>query len=132
MAITTIEIRGNPPIGCMVVQHPGESSPATLYPGTTWSNVSANFAGSFFRAEGGLAKSYGGGKQDFAMQGHWHSGPSGTGGVGQNWNDSFGAQNLTAGALAGPAITDGANGTPKIAAETRPDNFTVRIWQRTA
>lgn len=30
------------------------------------------------------------------------------------------------------AYTDGVNGTPRTSVETRPINFTVRIWKRIA
>lgn len=47
-----------PPIGAVVIQGPGDTAPGTLYPNTTWSNVSAEEAGVVRRAEGGLAAAF--------------------------------------------------------------------------
>jgi len=41
------------------------------------------------------------------------------------------APGSAAGAVLDP-ITDGVNGTPQTADETRPTNYTVRVWRRTA
>lgn len=47
-----------PPIGFTYIQFPGKSAPGTLWPDATWSNVSSEFAGDFFRAEGGAAAAF--------------------------------------------------------------------------
>lgn len=117
--------------GFIYFQLPGQSDPSTLF-GGTWSNISSDYAGCFFRAEGGNANAFEGGKQDFAMQGHFHQsyrdgsiagGLSGVNPGGQN------TANLTN--QIREAISDGVNGTPKIANETRPVNHTIRIWKKT-
>jgi hypothetical protein len=137
MAITLIELRGVPPVGKHVVQFPGEGLPGDMYPETTWTNVSSTFAGGFFRAEGGLALAFNGGVQGFAQQGHRHNAqPSGASiniltGTG-SYSVSVGAQSATFITTTGDAVADGTNGAPAIAAETRPKNYTVRIWKRTA
>lgn len=51
------------PIGKVYVQYPSESSPEELFPRQQWLNVSADFAGDFFRVEGGLAGAFGSGGQ---------------------------------------------------------------------
>jgi hypothetical protein len=49
------------PVGSSYVQYPGFATPATLFPGTEWVEIS--FSGAFFRAKGGLASSYDSGLQ---------------------------------------------------------------------
>lgn len=46
------------PKGAIYPQYPGKSDPATIF-GGTWKNVSSEFAGKFFRAEGGAAAPFG-------------------------------------------------------------------------
>ena len=55
-----------PPIGFVYIRFPGMDDPNTLFPGTTWENISSNFAGAFFRAEGGNASTFGSGLQTCA------------------------------------------------------------------
>ncbi|WAV98332.1 hypothetical protein NB636_06195 [Oxalobacter aliiformigenes] len=60
---STIKISGGvisvaQPNGSIYVQYPGKSAPADLY-GGEWTNISAQFAGQFFRAEGGNASAFG-------------------------------------------------------------------------
>ncbi len=47
-----------PPIGFVYTRYPGQDDPATIFPGTTWSNISSNFPAAFFRAEGGAAATF--------------------------------------------------------------------------
>lgn len=61
-----------PPVGFVYTQFPGETAPGTLFPGTTWSNISSNFAGKFFRAEGGAASAFGAGAQAGQNLSHSH------------------------------------------------------------
>lgn len=175
------------PVGTVFVQFPGKSSPDTLF-GGVWSNISASFAGAFFRAEGGNASAFGGGLQAHMFQTHSHSNSlsasSGTTGAhthsvsgtaasagahthNQNETDTSGsstdavyngpyasasAKNTgiqSAGAhthtVSGTAASAGdhshtitlagAVGNPNSGSsgiETRPDNYTVRIWERVA
>src|SRR6056297_2754055 len=58
-------------IGFTYTQYPGMDDPAALGWYGTWSNVSSQFAGEFFRAEGGGAAAFGSGQND-QLQGHWH------------------------------------------------------------
>ena len=46
------------PIGEIYIRYPGQSSPQDLYERGTWENISDQFAGLFFRAEGGNAESF--------------------------------------------------------------------------
>ena len=113
------------PVGSVYLQLSGQSDLATLF-GGTWSNVSSSYAGVFFRAEGGSASAFASGQQAMSIQSHSHtigrdttnyrlSGLSSNGTrVMQREGDGNGIWN-----------TDAYGGT-----ETRPVNYTVRIWKR--
>lgn len=126
------------PIGSMYVQFKGQETPNRLF-GGTWSNVSNEYAGRFFRAEGGAAAGFG------AVQ---------EGGV-PNVTGAFkpfvevnstatGAFQVTLGLIpnfkGGPARIQQSTlnfqlskGNPIYGAtEVRPINSTIRIWKRTA
>lgn len=117
------------PVGYVYTQYPGTSDPATLF-GGTWLNITSLYAGLFFRAEGGSSLAFNAGNQLDAFQGHWHGIP--TFGIvpasGSLIPQSNGGG--ASGATATGAVTDGTNGTPRTASETRPVNTTIRIWQR--
>lgn len=53
------------PIGFVYVQFPDQKSPQELFPGGTsvWSDVTVEYAGLFFRADGGTAIPFGEGEQ---------------------------------------------------------------------
>lgn len=135
------------PIGCTYTQYPGKDSPVDLNLPGTWTNISSEFAGDFFRAEGGDALSFNGGEQSHAFQGHWHEeavGPDDTNGnsgaVGSHYragrgggtNINYSPSNQFNNVSVQDPISDGTNGTPQTASETRPVNYTIRIWERTA
>lgn len=130
------------PVGFLYTQLPGMSAPATLWPWATWANESATFAGAFFRAEGGKASVFGSGVQTDAFQLHGHE-------LEDNSGNTVTSRSITSGGAtegpspdgsadewaltrAGDPITQGSGGTPRTADETRPTNYTVRIWRRTA
>lgn len=46
------------PVGEIYIQFPGKSDPQTLYGRGSWDNISNEFAGLFFRAEGGNAGAF--------------------------------------------------------------------------
>lgn len=46
------------PVGFIYVQYPNQTDPTTLF-GGTWQNISSQYAGRFFRAEGGDAVAFG-------------------------------------------------------------------------
>lgn len=48
-----------PAINHVYIQFRGQSAPTTLYPRTSWQNISSTYAGRFFRAEGGDAAAFG-------------------------------------------------------------------------
>ena len=125
------------PVGAVYIQGPNDTAPGTLWPNTTWSNVSSEEPGAFRRFEGGSASAYGSGLQAQQIITHTHtiSFPSANRGAVAGGTltaltlgniatigsiDSY----LGAPTLGGPST---ANGT-----ETRPTNFTARKWRRTA
>lgn len=59
------------PAGTMYIQFKGEKTPSELF-GGTWYNVSSEFAGMFFRAEGGNAAAFGS-DQEQSVQAHTHT-----------------------------------------------------------
>lgn len=70
--------------------------------------------------------------QKDCFQGHWHNNrssgaSSGTG----NGNESVGGSSFD-GKFVRDATTDGVHGTPRIGNETRPLNFTYKLWKRIA
>ncbi len=132
------------PIGSIYTQLPNKSTPSELgYPGT-WTNISSQYAGDFFRAEGGDASAFESGEQLDQMQritgrfdgsslyktGYGSGALSAGGGTQQSraqydTGDQYGMAFDSADSpdARTSSTTDG---------ETRPVNQTVRIWERTA
>lgn len=124
-----------PPIGFVYWQLPGKSAPGDLYPGTTWSNISASFAGDFFRAEGGQANSFGSAEQGDAIRNI-----TGSFSVWDTYGRASGAFTATTVSSNRPGAA-GNSSTEKYfdaslvvptATENRPKNRTIRIWERIA
>lgn len=129
-----------PPLGFIYIQFRYQADPSTLFPGTTWENISSTYAGRFFRAEGGSAASFGS-QQAGGL-------PNITGNIsiadGAYWGSISGAFHSPGGRVKGT----GANGSwgngyisfsaqqsnqlYGAATEVRPINETVRIWKRIA
>ena len=120
------------PIGTIYTQFNGKSAPSSLFYGT-WTDRSSTWAGRFFRATGGAAAAFGT-PQDDAFQGHKHS-----------WTKHFRANTAAYAGISTANSTGGsdwtinttgpiedANGVPRIASETRPINYAIKIWERTA
>lgn len=124
------------PIGFEYDQKPGMKTPQELWPWAEWQDISSDYAGCFFRAEGGKALPFGTGKQDNAMSYHWHNlklaGSSAGGALVRAVQTSTGSTDLTPIDDVQDAISDGVNPAPNLATENRPDNYTIRIWKRTA
>lgn len=92
-------------------------------------DLNGKFPGSlgavFLRGDGTLSAGVAGTIQQDAFQGHYHRGQSGSG-SGTNWaatSAGAGTSTMTDGPIREP-ITDGTNGTPRTAEETRPLNVT--------
>lgn len=147
------------PIGVLYTQYPQQKSPQELFPNTTWEEV--NYSGAFFRASGGNAAAFNGGKQGQSIQshshpfswsgshshpitdpGHSHSIPTGTQdghdeGLNDHAFDTSPNAHSTVSSKTDITIdsaTISISGTTGSAGgnETRPANYTIRIWKRTA
>ena len=145
-----------PPVGTIYFQLAGKTAPATLY-GGTWTDVSATYAGCFFRAAGGSASAFESGNQAANLSAHTHTGPSHTHtmnhyhpvGLASFYHPASGTYevNVAYDAFA-PAPTSirivkdfigstGAAGTENTGStgsgtDLRPLNQTIKVWERTA
>ena len=131
------------PIGFTYVQLPKEKSPTEIWSGMTWTDVTSNYAGLFFRAGGGDAASFGTIQADNAP--HLESIQSG-------YDSTFSG---TCRAVLSPItrgqskvlcsahslnINDNNAGGPNYwamkftlsAGEVRPRNMAIKVWKRTA
>ena len=132
------------PIGVIYTQYPQQKSPQELFPNTTWKEV--NYSGAFFRASGGNAGAFNGGKQEELVGSHSDS-VTVTGGNHRHSYDFTDPHNN--GPWDKPVAYDNSNnkttaytdysgdlsmsGTvTHTAKENRPANYTIRIWKRTA
>lgn len=127
------------PIGMMYIQFNGKSAPGDIFVGT-WTDRSSTWAGRFFRAMGGAAATPFGTAQDDAFQGHQHtvvnssdqavntqaSGGAGTARYVRFW----GAGGIYEYARAIGNLS--GYGTARVASETRPTNYGVKIYERTS
>lgn len=124
-----------PPIGFVYWQLPGKSAPGDMYPGTTWDNVSDEFAGDFFRAEGGRALAFASGRQSDAIRNITGSFPMVAPGGYQNYmsgafiNSGYGGPSTGNGAY---GVTFDASRVVPTAPENRSVNRTIRLWERIA
>lgn len=125
------------PIGTMYIQFNGKSAPSSLFYGT-WTDRSSTWAGRFFRATGGSAAAFGDAQAD-AFQGHWHRINDGSSNYGYGQTNFIGGTShygISYSFASSPYVkapyTDGVNGTPRTASETRPVNYAVKIWERTS
>ena len=132
------------PIGVIYTQFPQQKSPQELFPNTTWTEV--NYSGAFFRASGGNAEAFNGGKQEELVGSHSDS-VTVTGGDHRHpyafsdphnngpWDKPVAYDNSNA-SYTGYTSYSGdlsMSGTVSHSAkENRPANYTIRIWKRTA
>jgi hypothetical protein len=150
------------PIGFVYHQFPNKEDPVTLGMYGTWTNISSEFAGDFFRAEGGDAAAFET-HQDDAVLNHTHSTAIGshshTTVMGSHrHNMQYGPNTAYETWLATSAIGRGSTGTvyteltdlgtktsnsPDLgtktsgnptnnATENRPNNYAIRLWERVA
>lgn len=128
------------PVGFVYVQYPWQDIPANLYAGRGWSwlDITSNFAGAFFRSEGGLSEAFRtsvAAAQGFAQQnlsGWFHVDQNGQcdGTLFKDGGDAPGKSGQGTGV--GRLVNFNASGQITTAAEVRPKNFAIRIWKRTA
>ena len=137
------------PVGFVYWQLPGKKAPGDMFAGT-WTNISSQFAGLFFRAEGGNANAFDGGAQEDKIRNI-----TGEVTIGNATplaiNPANGVFDVTAGPVGVISTTtfeaekailhfDSNNGELTVnpmaghadGPEIRPVNTTIRIWERTA
>jgi len=140
----------NLPIGYTYTQLPGKLDPIGLGLVGTWTDISDEFAGNFFRVAGGNAGPFDGSVQEDSFQNFGiptsindspgdcrritNQSCSGVGGlsttnVGVTYSDTVG-QGGSAALVS--LFGDVGEGTPRRTSETRPINQTIQIWERTA
>jgi hypothetical protein len=115
----TVNNKGYLPVGFVYFQLKGQPEPQTIFSGT-WENISSQFAGLFFRAEGGNAAAFGNDSQDMSVQSHSHSYQRPDRPINLSGDSRF-----TTGYSGTPDNTSSYGGT-----ETRPVNTTIRVWKR--
>ena len=127
-----------PAINSTYIQFPGHTDPATLWPNSTWTNISSEtlLAGRVPRIEGsatyGSAAAFGS-SQDDQGQGHWHRSTVASTAYQVTSGSGLGLAGSTPSTSSvTDAYTDGVNGTPRMGTETRVASVTIRVWQRTA
>ena len=132
------------PIGVIYVQFPQQKSPQELFPNTTW--VELDYGGAFFRASGGNAAAFNGGKQEELVGPHSDS-VTVTGGNHRHpysFSDTHNggehdkpvaydnSNNETTGYTGYSGDLSMSGTVNHTAKENRPANYTIRIWKRTA
>jgi len=156
----TSEIKTNSaelyPVGFVYIQFPNQSSPADLFPDYRWENITPQYAGAFFRVEGGNASAFESGLQDDATATtglntslvscpftttHAHCLCPVRTTMERNRtrcvNCGVGNQTISCNICQCVYTTPSANGhthnvTLTGGVETRPINYTIRLWKRTA
>ena len=143
------------PIGVTYVQYPQQASPMDLWGAfSTWEVI--DYDGSFFRAEGGNAKAFNAGKQQDAIKKHTTSGMdnNATGTLftsrsflGRAWgaegaikceepanNTFYGLAWDSMAGMCSSKLTIDVSHTHEYNGdvETRPQNYTIKVWKRTA
>jgi hypothetical protein len=141
-----IVIPSTMPVGAIYVQFAGQTDPTTLF-GGTWENVSATYAGLFFRAEGGAAAAFGQSQTDGAPNIYgdftvsrsvdtlaWNLGQANGAFTMGNYTNTVGLNNYSVATNGCPyAIFNASSNNVKYTlSEVRTVNSTVRIWKRTA
>lgn len=129
------------PIGEIYVQFPLQLNPAELYGRGTWSDITADYAGLFFRAAGGDAAEFGVDEneniiiQNDEIKEHSHN----ISYSGDNWAlmKTGGSQHTGLGSDSRSqtnvqAILDEITISNTGGNETRPVNTAIKIWKRTA
>lgn len=132
-----------PPVGFVYIQGPNDTAPGTLYPGTTWSDVSPEEGGGVRRMKGGASPNIGpaqGANQTDALEVHYHSplgshtsivqGIASGGGISFPGGTYADYTNVTV-PTTGAAITDGTH-VLRSDIETRGYGFGVTKWRRTS
>ena len=120
------------PIGFLYIEIPNQSSPEQLWPSLQWTDVTTQYAGLFFRAEGGDSSSFGDIQEDntrrlkFVETSRYYSTGSKETKVG-SWTDMYRVDDVSdkVDLSNAPDIRFYISG-----GEIRPRNMAMRIWKR--
>ncbi|KAG4069888.1 hypothetical protein HA402_009595 [Bradysia odoriphaga] len=127
-------LQANPvPIGFIYVQLSNQPHPSTLWPTVQWTQITSQYAGLFFRAEGGTSAQFG--------QTQTESSPRLTnvrGRIAMSAATATASITVPATGFASPNLSVGATGANNhwgmsftvSSAEVRPRNSAIRIWRR--
>jgi hypothetical protein len=115
--------KGYLPIGFVYFQLKGQPAPEEIFAGT-WENISAQYAGLFFRVEGGNASAFGSGSQGMMIESHTHTYREALGGQ-SSFKEGDSYNNFLERVILSNKNTEPTGGT-----ETRPVNTTIRVWIR--
>lgn len=108
------------PIGFTYTQLPFQPEPSEIWSWATWENVTGNYSNHFFRAEGNASEPFGTSQSD-AMQNH----------ITPSQRSSGGEFSRRAHRCYNCDVDSDINFL-RMASETRPLNYAVRIWKRIA
>lgn len=111
------------PNGFIYVQYPKQPEPNQIWKWARWQEISSLYGGHFFRVISDPSSF--GARQNDAFQGHWHQ-------VNCPSNTFFWKKNVNCptNMQIQDSISDLIHGQPRIANETRPINYSVRVWIR--
>ena len=130
--------KGTLPVGTVYVQYPDQSEPASIF-GGTWSNISSQYAGRFFRAEGGNAVAFGSGQAEgLPYMVHEHTyfavgrfGMNGTNISTPAWGSGDRAKGSAYAYINTTNYKDvSGSGLYGKSTHVTPENMTIRIWKR--
>lgn len=140
------------PVNSIYIQYPSQSAPGDLFGLTTWTDVSSNYAGAFFRANGGSSAAFGT-KQNEELPNisgsvRFLAGTAGYSvGIIQTSNNGVFIGNKDLGDQVGlPVVAESSPSLPttlnfnaglqnsiyKDGGHVIPDNYSIKIWKRTA
>ena len=138
ISITGNHPKGTLPVGTVYVQYPDQSEPASIF-GGTWSNISSQYAGRFFRAEGGNAVAFGSGQAEgLPYMVHEHTyfavgryGMNGTNISTPAWGSGDRAKGSAYAYINTTNYKDVyGSGLYGKSTHVTPENMTIRIWKR--
>jgi len=120
--------KGYLPVGFIYFQLRGQPAPGELFSGD-WQDISSQYAGLFFRVEGGNAAAFGSEPQAQEVQSHRHT-YYGQNNVGDWTNITTNKPDNNWKPMANAPAQ--RNTSYEGDTETRPVNTTIRVWKRTA
>jgi hypothetical protein len=132
------ELKNNPvPVGFIYTQLPNKPSPQTIWPNLVWKNVTSEYAGLFFRAEGGTAGEFGEEQGESTKRLRYVSNTYRSGEIGDWGNEELVAGQWTSyrntgryGTNSGSVLLTYQMDFYMSNDEVKPRNTAVRIWER--